>query len=290
MVLFSIKNEPNMFESILNIMRKFMQNFTEKKIQKDTSYIYVYYMNNLFEKSKRIYNILFFRLIGTNKNATINMHYEMISHKIKSIIANIINSLEIELDNMNSNLDTNMHTIMDIEINKNNKLFDYISTIVLFINNNISRLLQLEKERLYNLTNVELCSFSDEKIIEKVYELIDNVLRDFNRAFYREKFNKRFLRQSNSIIILKVSEEIGGNVWNVIEPWTQKCCVVKTFMGDIKLIDIEKEFMYYPNEETINYLTGDYMPCFVFPRTGLAKTMKVISSAKIRHDMIKMQD
>ncbi|VBB18514.1 hypothetical protein YASMINEVIRUS_977 [Yasminevirus sp. GU-2018] len=222
---------------------------------------------NIIDKTLRqyptIYDSLYYVMsMNMNRNTAINMYHKVVVQKIGTLIESLEQEMEID-----------------------ERFSDYITSEKISVKDDINQIAQLERERLYSLTNFELYKLSDDKVVDELYRQIDDICRDFNRMFYHDKFNRRIVRQANTMVVIKVSEEIKNSVWNVIEPWAQKCCVTQSYMGTINLKDIEKEFMYYPNEEVINYITGDCTPYIVFPRTGLTKIIKVISSAKIRQSI-----
>ncbi len=178
------------------------------------------------------------------------------------------------------------------EISNDERIRDYIDNLTSssgsngdnteFLIDNFKELIRVEHERLCGLSNNELRKLSDKIISQSLNIRIDTICSDFNRTFYHDGLTRRFIRDNNSIVIIKVTEEIKNNIWNVVAPWSQKYCVSVEYLGEIEIKDIEKEFAYYPKEEVINYLTGDPIKCIVFPRTSLSKILKVINGIKIR--------
>jgi len=198
---------------------------------------------------------------NNNHETFISMHYE-----------NAVNRAILFIESLNE------------EISNDDRIKDYISNLsssVLDINN-IKNLIETECVRFFNLSNDDSCKFSDTTIAQTLNNKIDSICLDFNKLFYRDGFTRRFIRDNNSVIIVKVSEEIKNYVWNVIAPWSQKYCVALTYLDGINIKDIETEFSYYPIEETINYLTTEPIKCVVFPRTSLSKILKVINGIKIK--------
>jgi hypothetical protein len=197
-----------------------------------------------------------------NRETTINTYYEIALHKITLFT----DSLNDEISN-----DERIKEYID------NLKFSGKSSI-----DNIKKLIANEYEKLCNLSNYELNKLTDTVITQNVNTRIDAICTDFNRMFYLDGLTRRFVRDNNSIVIIKVTEKINSKIWNVVEPWSQKYCVSVTYLDGVNIEDIENEFLYYPTEEIITYLTGDPIKCIVFPRTSLSKILKVINGIKIR--------
>jgi len=199
-----------------------------------------------------------------NRDAVINMYHQVTVQKItlftESLSDEISNDERIKdyIDNLTS--DNGLDRPID----------------------NLKTLITIEYERLRGLSNNDLRKMTDKIISQNLNVRIDTICMDFNKMFYHDGLSRRFIRDNNSIVIIKVTEEIKNNIWNVVAPWSQKYCVSIAYMSGIELKDIEKEFAYYPKEELINYLTGDPLKCIVFPRTSLSKILKVINGIKIR--------
>lgn len=214
------------------------------------------------------YDYIFYLFsMNMNRETAINMYHEIAVDKITSFI-----------DSVND------------EISSDDRTKDHLDSLgksVINVAGDIKHLIEAERERLYRLSNYELYKLSDTMVIKNINQQIDAICADINRMLRHDGLPRRFIRDDSAILIIKVSEEIKDNVWNVVQPWSQKYCVSQQYLKDIDIKDIEKEFQYYPSEEMIHYLTGDVIKCIVFPRTSLSKILKVISGVRIRKTMSK---
>lgn len=211
--------------------------------------------------------IYYFFSVNMNRETAINMYHNIAVDKISCFI-----------DSATDEISGDERTKDHIE-NLGKSVIDIVS--------DIEHLIAAERERLYRFSNYELCKLSDTMVIKNINQQVDAICSDINRMLRHDGLPRRFIRDDSSILIIKVSEEIKDNVWNVVQPWSQKYCVAEQYLKDIDFKDIEKEFQYYPVEETISYLTGDVIKCIVFPRTSLSKILKVINGIKIRKSMTK---
>jgi len=131
----------------------------------------------------------------------------------------------------------------------------------------------------------ELNKISISNIVINIHEKIDNICKNMNKTLYKTNSIWRIIRKKKKITIIKVITEVQWKIWNIVEPWSQKYCVIKEYMSDINIKEIEDEFVYYPLEETIDYITGEENTYIVFPHTSLSKIMKVIGSIKIKRSI-----
>lgn len=227
---------------------------------------------NIIDRTSRRYPTFYdyiFYIFGMNMNreSAINMYHSIATDKIVTFI------------------DSASDEIANDEKTKDH--LDSLGKAVINVTGDIEHLITTERERLYRLTNYELYKLSDTMVIKNINDQIDALCADINRMLHHDGLPRRILRDDSTIIIIKVSEDIKDNIWNVVQPWSQKYCVKYQYLDGIELKDIEKEFQYYPVEESIDYLTGDSLRCVVFPRTSLSKILKVISGVRIRKTMIK---
>lgn len=251
----------NTIAKILNIIEIFLSDISNNLL--NILFFYADQFDKILRKYEGLYDVTFY-IMTLNKNRSTAL--KMYMHVVKEL-------REIITDNLIS------------EIEGDERFKDYTQNNGVDLVKDVDTVFQNEKEKLYSLNNYDLYKMSNRKITQHIQIHLDIIFNDYNRMFSNEKFYRRIVRSGNTPYLFRVSEEIKDCAWNVVEPWGQRYCLTKKYVGDISLKEIEKEFNFYPREEVLTFLTGDPLQCVVFPKTSLSKILKVLNSINIHKSL-----
>ena len=189
-------------------------------------------------------------------------------------------------DNTIKEMNNEIIDMLNNEIENDSMFRKYIKSINEDIIKDVNKVFCSERIALYDMNKYIVWDITDKNIKQAIFLRLEKLFNKYNYLFNQKKYNRRIILYGDTIHIARVSEEIKDSAWNVIEPWGQKYCLSESYLHGLTIKEIEKEFNFYPRCEVISFLTGEPVKCIVFPKTTLAKILKVFSSFSIHRSII----